>query len=62
MKKTWVRFLGMLLALLMALGCTAAFAEGDDFSGTVTISLYSAKGVQKHGKPLARRTPRSTRM
>ena len=47
MKKTWVRFLGMLLALLMALGCTAAFAEGDDFSGTVTISLYSAKGVQE---------------
>ena len=47
MKKNWVRFLGMLLALLMALGCTAAFAEGDDFSGTVTISLYSAKGVQE---------------
>ena len=39
--------MGMLLALLMALGCTAAFAEGDDFSGTVTISLYSAKGVQE---------------
>ena len=47
MKKTWVRFLGLLLALMMALGCTAAFAEGDDFSGTVTISLYSAKGVQE---------------
>lgn len=47
MKKTWVRFLGLLLALMMALGCTAAFAEGDDFSGTVTISLYSQKGVQE---------------
>ena len=46
MKKTWARFLGLLLVLMMALSCSA-FAEEDTLSGTVTIGLYSAEGVQE---------------
>ena len=46
MKKTWARFLGLALVLVMALSCSA-FAEEDTLSGTVTISVYSAEGVQE---------------
>ena len=45
MKKSLVRFLCLVMAALMALGCVSALAEEDDFSGKITISLYSAKGV-----------------
>ena len=47
MKKSLVRFLCLVMAALMALGCVAALAEEDDFSGKITISLYSAKGVEE---------------
>ena len=45
MKKFVVRFLSLVMAALMVLGC-AAFAE-EDYSGKVTISLYSGKGVEE---------------
>ena len=47
MKKSLVRFLCLVMAALMALGCVSALAEEDDFSGKITISLYSAKGVEE---------------
>lgn len=45
MKKFVVRFLSLVMAALMVFGC-AAFAE-EDYSGKVTISLYSGKGVEE---------------
>ena len=45
MKKTLRRVFALAVAALMLLGCVA-FAE-EDFQGKVTISVYSAKGVEE---------------
>ena len=45
--KNLSRVLAVVLALMMLLGMTSVMAEGDDFEGTITISVYSAKGVEE---------------
>ncbi|MBR7040570.1 MAG: carbohydrate ABC transporter substrate-binding protein [Clostridia bacterium] len=45
MKTSIKRILALAVALMMLFGVTSAFAE-DDFAGTITVSLYSAKGVE----------------
>ena len=59
MKKFVVRFLSLVMAALMVLGC-AAFAE-EDYSGKVTISLYRQgrrRGVARGGRCLHCQAPR----
>jgi ABC-type glycerol-3-phosphate transport system substrate-binding protein len=46
MKKNLFRVLSLVMACMMLLGMMSALAE-DDFQGTITISVYSAKGVEE---------------
>ena len=46
------KVLALVLALMMLLGIASAFAE-EDFSGTITISVYSNTGVQEAWEAIA---------
>ena len=46
------KVLALVLALMMLLGVATAFAE-DDFSGTITISVYSTTGNKEAWEAVA---------